>query len=166
MPCNRGSNTESIVRRAANKLWLIRRLKNMGANKEELLDMYKKHCRSILEYAVPVWNGALTDYEIKSIERVQKMALHIILGELYVNYQNALKMANLETLEVRRTKLCLSFAKKAEKSDKYMHWFRPKPIVNTRQPAVKYSEPIVRTDRLKNSAIPYLTRLLNQYHMK
>ena len=107
------SNTESIVRRAANKLWLIRRLKNMGANKEELLDMYKKHCRSILEYAVPVWNGALTDYEIKSIERVQKMALHIILDELYVNYQNALKMANLETLEVRRTKLCLSFAKKS-----------------------------------------------------
>ena len=74
-------------------------------------------------------------------------------------------MVNLETLEDRRTKLCLKFAKTAEKSEKYMHWFRGKPIVNTRQPAAKYSEPIVRTERLKNSAIPYLTRLLNQHYM-
>ena len=43
----------------------------------ELVDMYTKHCRSILEYAVPVWNGAITGYECKDIERVQKMALHI-----------------------------------------------------------------------------------------
>ena len=41
------SNTEDIVKRAANKLWLLRRLKKMGANKEELVDMYTKHCRSI-----------------------------------------------------------------------------------------------------------------------
>ena len=160
------SNTGSIVRRAANKLWIIRRLKNMGANTAELIDMYSKHCRSILEYAVPVWNGALTGYEKKDIERVQKMALHIIFDSKYLNYQNAMEMANLETLEDRRTKLCMNFAKKAEKSDRYMHWFRPRPIVNTRQASFKYSEPIARTDRLKNSAIPYLTRLLNQHYQK
>ena len=50
----------------------------MGANKEELVDMYIKHCRSILEYAVPVWNGAITSNECKDIERIQKMALHYL----------------------------------------------------------------------------------------
>ena len=160
------SNTENIVKRAANKLWLLRRLKKMGANRAELVDMYTKHCRSILEYAVPVWNGAITGYECKDIERVQKMALHIILSENYLNYENALKLANLESLESRRMKLCINFAKKAEKSEKYMHWFRPRPVVNTRQSRFKYIEPQARTERLSKSAIPYLTRLLNQHHMK
>ena len=97
----------------------------------ELVDMYTKHCRSILEYAVPVWNGAITGYECKDIERVQKMALHIVLGENYLNYENALKLTNLESLESRRMKLCMNFAKKAQNSDKYLHWFRPGPGVNT-----------------------------------
>ena len=59
----------------------------MGANREERVDMYTKHCRSILEYAVPVCNGSITGYESKDIERIQKMVLHIILGENYLNYE-------------------------------------------------------------------------------
>ena len=160
------SNTEDIVKRAANKLWLLRRLKKMGANKEELVDMYTKHCRSILEYAAPVWSGAITRYECMAIERVQKMALHIILSENYLSYENALKLVNLESLECRRIHLCIKFAKKAEKSDKYMHWFSARSSVNTRQPKVKYLEPKARTERLKKSAIPYLTRLLNEHYLK
>ena len=77
------SNTTDIVQRAANKLWLLRRLKKFGANTEELVDLYSKYCRSILEFAVPAWHSAITAHESDSIERVQKMALHIILGERY-----------------------------------------------------------------------------------
>ena len=39
-----GSNTEDIVKRASHKLWFLRRLKSLGANTEELLDMYIKQC--------------------------------------------------------------------------------------------------------------------------
>ena len=42
------SNTEDIVKRASNKLWVIRRLKGLGAQTEELVDMFIKQCRSIL----------------------------------------------------------------------------------------------------------------------
>ena len=59
---------------------MIRRLKKLGANKEELMDVYFKQVRSILEVAVPVWQPGLTQQELKQIERVQKCALHIILG--------------------------------------------------------------------------------------
>ena len=55
--------------------------------------MYTKHCMSLLEYAVPVWNGAITRYECKDKERVQKMALHILLSENDLNYGNALELA-------------------------------------------------------------------------
>ena len=53
------------------------RLKVLGANTNELLDMYVKHCRSILEFAAPVWNGAITNVEKNDIERTQKGALQI-----------------------------------------------------------------------------------------
>ena len=160
------SNTSDIVKRAANKLWLLRRIKKFGANIEELVDLYSKYCRSILEFAVPVWHNAITVHESNSIERVQKMALHIILGDKYRNYETALGMVGLETLVSRRTQLCINFAKKAVKHSKFKHWFREKPKVSTRQPAEKYWGPVTRTTRLKQSAIPYLTSLLNTQHMK
>ena len=94
-----------MVKRALNKLWIIRRLKNLGANEEELVDMYIKQCRSIVEFCVPVWHGAISNNERLEIERVQKGALHLILGDKYVNYKNALELTNLETLEDRRNKL-------------------------------------------------------------
>ena len=62
------SNTADIVQRAANKLWVLRRLKNFGANTEELIDLYSKHCRSILEFAVPVWHSSITAYESLSLQ--------------------------------------------------------------------------------------------------
>ena len=44
------SNTEYIVKRAYNKLWCLRRLKKLGADPSDLLDVYCKQVRIILEY--------------------------------------------------------------------------------------------------------------------
>ena len=160
------SNTKDIVKRALNKLWIIRRLKVLGANTNELVDIYNKQCRSILEFAVPVWNGNITRNEVTDIERVQKVALHIILGYRYENYKNALEKTNLETLETRRSKLCLKFALKAEKNDKHCKWFKKRQKTATRQQSGKYWDVLARTDRLKKSPIPYFTNLLNKHYNK
>ena len=72
------------------------------------------------------------------LERVQKCASHIILGDSYNSYTNALKILELETLESRRYKLALKFALKAEKHTKFRKWFRIKEIrVETRQTSDK-----------------------------
>ena len=105
------SNTDDIVKRASNKLWLIRRLKGIDAQPEELVDMFIKQCRSILEFAAPAWHGAITMTERQDIERVHKGAPHIILADKYDSYRNALKVTNLETLETRRDRLCLKNSK-------------------------------------------------------
>ena len=60
--------------------------------------MYIKHFRSILEYAVPVCQASITVVERLNLERVQKVTLHIILGDSYKNDQNALQMTGLDTL--------------------------------------------------------------------
>ena len=158
------SNTEHIVKRASNKLWTLRRLKGLGAQNQELVDIYVKQCRNILEFAVPAWHGAIKGAERLDIERVQKGALHIILGEQYDGYQSALDATNLETLELRRNNICLKFAQRAEKDDKHCNWFKPKNNIYTRQKDDKYWETIARTGRLKNSPIPHLTSLLNKHY--
>ena len=75
-------------------------------------------------------------------------------------------MANLETLETRRAKLCLKFAKKAENNGKHCKWFRKRQNTSTRHQNSKYWDVLARTERLKKSPIPYLTDLLNKHYKK
>ena len=61
------SNTEHILKKAYKRLWAMRRLKGMGASIPDLKDIYIKQVRSVLELAVPAWNGALTKWKMTSI---------------------------------------------------------------------------------------------------
>ena len=161
------SNTKSMVQRAYQKLWMIKRLKRQGANLDDLTDIYVKQVRSILEFGVPVWNSGLTQEEMSDIERVQKSFLYIALGDNFSDYKIALSESNLEMLSSRRTKLCKSFALKTSKHIKHHHWFvktEPGPFTRSEKPAFK--PPLCRLTRLKKSPIPYLTSLLNTFKKK
>ena len=157
-------NTDIMIKKASQRLWILRRLRSLGARSDSLKDIYIKQIRSVLEFGVPVWQGSITVDEKQDIERVQKCALHIILGRNYISYKNALKVLNLEVLEARRVRLCLNFALKAEKHQKFKHWFK-KPIkhYNTRNRA-KYSEVFANHARYAQSPLGYLTRLLNSHY--
>ena len=156
------SNTEHMVKRCNSKLWILRRLKRLGATQEDLLDIYSKQVRSILEYAVPVWHSSITGEQNLAIERIQKIALHIILGEQYKSYSSALKTLSMDTLRNRRIKLCQKFAKKSSKDSKFSKWFKinekQKP---TRNKKMKYCQVYCRTNRYEKSPLSYLTSLLN-----
>ena len=108
-------------------------LKNLEADEEDLLDVYVKQVRNVSELGVQAWHCSRTQGETRDIERVQKSALHIVLGNKYISYKHALEFVKLETLEQRRVKLSLKFALKAEKHKKFRHWFKMNSIdVNTR----------------------------------
>ena len=157
------SNTNAMLKKAYIRMWMIKRLKNHGALISDLIDVFNKQIRSTLECGVPVWNPGLTQLEISDIERVQKVFLHIALGNEYSEYNHALEVTDLETLASRRTKLCNTFASKSAKHTKHGHWFaqRNEPVPNTRSLTNNYMTPLARLARYKNSPIPYLTRLLN-----
>ena len=53
------SQTDAMCKKAYARLWLLRRLKPLGASDQELLDVYDKQIRCILEYASPVWTPGL-----------------------------------------------------------------------------------------------------------
>ena len=73
--CKWSSNTTYIVNKAKSRLWFLRRLKALGASQQTLIDMFRSFVRSALEMAVPLWAGALTQADINSIERVQKVSM-------------------------------------------------------------------------------------------
>ena len=62
----------------------------MWATNEELIDVYCKQVRSVLELAVAVWSPGLTASQINQIERVQKTVCCIILGVKYFDYTDVL----------------------------------------------------------------------------
>ena len=82
------------------------------------MQIYILYIRSIVEQYATVWHSSITVGEKNDLERTQKVALKIILGNSYTSYTDALKWTGLETLAARRTKLCLNFARKCTKYEK------------------------------------------------
>ena len=154
------TQVKSMCKKAYCSIWMLTRLKKLGASEKMLLDLYQKHVRSVVEYATPVWNSGLTDWDKSEIERIQKTALSVIFNEH--SYTKKLKLSNLQKLCDRRDVMCIKFAQKTVKNQKFINWFVIKQnSKNTRQKNEKYEEPKFRCERYKNSPIPYLTRLLN-----
>ena len=59
----------------------------------EMLEIYTLYIRSILESSAVVWHSSITQAEVIQIERVQKVALRIILRDEYENYSQALQLS-------------------------------------------------------------------------
>ena len=160
-------NTKLINKKCFEKMWMLKRLKKLGANQEDLLQVYLKQIRCLAEYAVPVWSSSLTGVNSAKIERIQKSATRIILGDAYTSYSRALETLGIQRLANRRKLLCLKFALKCEKDPKFSKWFKLNTKNrNTRQKPTKYCEVYSHTERFYRSPIAYLTRLLNEYYLK
>ena len=90
-------------------LWMLRRLKNVGAGSKILLDLYQKHIRSILEYSVPAWGPLISDENCDEVERVQKCAYKVIFGR-NMSYKKQVELSNTLSLAQRRAILTNKFA--------------------------------------------------------
>ena len=159
------ANTKSLVKRANSRMELLRKVASFGTSIEEKRNIYILFIRSILEQSSVVWHSSLTKENEEDLERVQKSALKIILGRKYLNYSQALKDTNLQSLKIRREELCLKFARKCLKSEKTKHMF---PVRNSEHEMKKRDEEKffvqhAKTERLRKSALPFMQRLLNNY---
>ena len=97
---------------------LLQKVASFGTATEDLKIIYVLFIRSILEQSTIVWHSSLSQENASDLERVQKSAIKIILGEQYKGYSRSLAYLGLENLESRRKKLCLDFARKCEKTKK------------------------------------------------
>ena len=153
-------NTEYICDKAMTRIWVLRRMKNIGLEAEHIYDTYTKEIRSVLELAVPVWHSGLTKKLSTDIERVQKIAFRIILGEDYGDYDIACTLLETETLEMRRERLCIKFSRKDIKKETSLFNVVSNPV-RTRGKNRLVQEYKCNTKRFQNSSLPYLSKLLN-----
>ena len=137
----------------------LRIMKTYNMEHEDILEIYMKEVRSILELVVPVWHSGLIVRQTQKIERIQKLALLIILGESYINYEVACTLMGIVPLQIRREKLCLRFAQKDLKKENSI--FQKKSSNNRSKEVVVQSK--CNTQRFQRSSIPYLSGLLNSY---
>ena len=79
--------------------------------------------RSIIEQSAVVWHSSLSLKNMSDLERMQKAAVRVIMGNNYSSYKNGLKDLKLDTLERRRDLLCLIFAKNCLNSEKMKEIF-------------------------------------------
>ena len=162
-------NTNELVKKASKRMQILFKAAKFTTSKTDLKDIYITFIRSILETSSVVWHSSLTKSNRKALERMQKMAVRVIMGKQFQSYRKSLKALNIDTLEVRREKLCLSFAKKCVQHEKLKHWF-PLNNLKGRNMKTRKSEKFKvlkgSTDRYKKSAIPYMRRLLNDDYLK
>ena len=161
-------NTSHIIIKANSRMELLRKASSFGASIDDLKTIYILFVRSQLEQSAVVWSSSLTDKNKADLERVQRSALRIVLGQKYKGYRNALNILNLESLEERRENLCLRFARKCIRNDKTKDMFplnRKAHNMKTRN-FEKYEVQHANTDRLRKSAIIYMQKLLNKNYCK
>ena len=160
-------NTDHIVNKASNKLWLLRRLKKLDLGIEVLLDFYKKEIRCLLEYAVPVWYSGITLQQSKSIEVIQRYAVSIILNNWTLSYRVKCTLLSIEPLYIRRPQLALNFSLKTIKASQHQDFFskRTKSYA-TRDKGHVFIEEVSHSARHYKSPLVALTRDLNKYFME
>ena len=161
-------NTEEITKKAYKRMQLLHVAANFTASKKDLKDIYFTFIRSVLEQSAAVWHSSLTNKNRSDLERVQKGAIRVIMGKHYTSYKNSLKVLNIDSLEKRREILCLKFAKKCTLNEKLKNLFplnKNDHKMKLRKQK-KYKILKANTKRYKQSALPYMRRLLNDEDAK
>ena len=154
---------KSLRRRYGMRSWITRHLSRAGIGKDKLVEIYKTLIRPVLEYGAVAFHGGMTDLQSESLERLQMAALKNIYGP-ELSYNKCLDASGLERLSVRRTRLMENFATKAKDNPRFSaRWFpiREESRYDLRR-REEYREELATTNRLKNSPIFAMRRLLNQ----
>ena len=158
------AHIEYTIGRVNKILWQITRFKRLEASQEKLITLYILKVRSVLMFGAVTFHSSLTQELSRKLELHQKKALAIILGSQYKSYNNALLLTALPRLDTLREEQCINWALKAQVHPKHSDMFPlTQTDVNTRYKK-KFQEYFCRSSKYFNSAIPYMTRKLNDYY--
>ena len=139
----------------------LNRVKEIGVSVERLVETYKLRIRVLLEQNVPLWMFSLNKKMCQKIEKVQKIALYIVLGKnAHKDYFCNLAILELDTLEGRREKIAFNFAHKLLKNPEHRKMFQFDMSSRTRH-GNRVIVPAARTKRYEDSTVPSIAKLIN-----
>ena len=158
------SNTDYLIKRANARMEILRRLASFSAPVKDMVQIYIIYIRSILEQSCVIWHSSLTEEDSTKLERVQKNACRNILKDKYENYSSALGVLCIDSLVKRREKLILAYGQKCLTLDQTKELFPRNENIDTFKLKTrdKYIVTQANTERLRNSTVPYIQRMMNE----
>ena len=102
---NWNENTAMLVKKVNRRIQLLRAVWSFGSNIPEMVHLWNISCLSILEQSSVVWGSSLSQENKDDLERTQKSFAKLVLRERYKDYEFALMLLDLETLEKQREQL-------------------------------------------------------------
>ena len=157
-------NCDILVKKVNARMQLLRKVWSFGSTKQEMVELWKVYCLSVLDQSCVLWGSGLTRENINDLERTQKTFVKLILQEDFRSYNEALLNLGLQNLEDRRKRLTLAFAKQSLADGHFSDLFKkrkPRETMKTRKR--NFFEVIhANTERYKNSPIITMQRLLNE----
>ena len=145
-------------------MWVVRRLKLLGASEQDLLTVLRAQVLSVLHFASPAWSTLITAQENKQIESVLRTGLYLVYGARYESFSWALSEANISSLQDQRSSMFLRFTNNCIKNPKFNKWFVKNDnqySVSTRQQKSRFKPIPTRTKAYERSAIPQMVKLAN-----
>uniref|UniRef100_A0AAZ3NTU4 Alkylated DNA repair protein AlkB homologue 8 N-terminal domain-containing protein n=1 Tax=Oncorhynchus tshawytscha TaxID=74940 RepID=A0AAZ3NTU4_ONCTS len=148
---NWSTHTDSIVKKAQQRLFNLRRLKKFGLSPKALTNFYRCTIESILSGCITAWYGNCSAQNRKALQRVVRSAQHITGGKL-------------PALQDTYTTRCHRKAIKIIKDNNHPSHCLFTPLSSRRRGQYRCIK--AGTERLKNSFYLCLTaiRLLNSHH--
>ena len=70
-----------MVKKAYARMTILQKLYSFSVPVQDLVTIYKLYVRSLVEQNVAVWSSSITAEESEDIERIQKVAIKIILNK-------------------------------------------------------------------------------------
>ena len=163
------ANTKYIVGRAWKRMWIVRRLKALGASEADLLKVLRCQVLSVLQFAVPAWTTMLTKAESRSIEAVQRTGLYLIYGARFRSYTWALNEAKIKTQAEQRKNIFEKFTRSCINSSKFSKWFcktDTRQTRATRSRKMQFKPVHTRTKAFANSPIPQMVALAKKLGLR
>ena len=158
------TQVDVMLKKGNKRLFILRSLKRFDVDREELTVVY---LRPVIEYADVVWHSGLTQKQAGDLERIQRRACRISLhnGHQFTTYTESIKQCNLDRLSERKVDHRLKLARGLVDNPGTSHLLPPIRISthgkNLRN-ANHFSQPKIKTNRFKQSPIPYFVSLLNK----
>ena len=157
-----------VINKFHTKLWTLRFLRKSGMDTENLMRVYNTVILPSVEYCSEIYHPLIPQYISAKLEQVQKRAMKLIHG-WHVDYAKLIETGVVQTLEERRNQACIRFANKAVVSENFgRKWFPRNNSERTARESTRrpYLEKQARTNRMQNSPIQNMVRLLNEQSSK
>ena len=100
-------------------MWVVRRLKALGAGKHELLKVLCAQVLSVLQFAMSAWSTLLTGEKSNRIESVLRTGLYLVYDERFKSFSLALREAKMSSMKEQRTRMFGKFTRDCINSTKF-----------------------------------------------